>query len=200
MFPLGIIAAMGRSAVVGFFMDEGGLDFFGAKDIGSAVVGSRMPLAQHITRVFIPLMVLFLNSGMRSLAHRLVAGSHESWALLYPFHWTLYCCSFLHPKSLASNTCLTSHSSSLSTSSGGSCVKFGPCSSISLYGDSRPAWNTLWIFQFFGRSSWYATCEMTFMMVKGPCHLACNLMAGWLVFKFSSLARLCHQSYMHEIS
>ena len=131
--------AMGRLAVVGFFMDEGGLDFFVAKDIGSAAVGSRMPLAQHMTRVFIPLMVLFLNPTMRSLACRLVAGSHKSWVLLYPFHWTLYYCSLLHLKSLVSNTCSTSHSSSPSTRSGGGSVKFGPCSSVSLYGDSRLA-------------------------------------------------------------
>ena len=178
------MAARGRSVAAVFFMTEGGLDFFREKDIENITVEAGMVFTLWMVMAFMFPVCLVLNSTIRFSACRLPTGSHESWALLYPFHLTLYYCCFLHPKSLASNTCSTSHSSSLSIRSGGSLVKFSPCSSISLYGDSRLAWNMLWIFQFLERFNWYATCEMMFVIMKGPCHLAHNLMAGCLVCRF----------------
>ena len=62
-----------------------------------------------------------LNASIRSGACMFVAGSHESWAVLYPFHLTRYCFSFLLPNVLAPIVSLTSHSGlSLIISGGGS--------------------------------------------------------------------------------
>ena len=124
MFPLGMMVAIGRLAVVDFFMTEGGLDCLGVKDIWGVLIKTEILFIHHIVSAFILLVCLLLNSAIRSSACKLVASSHEPWALLYPFHQTLYCCCFLCPKSLASNTCSTSHFSSPLMRSGGSSMKF----------------------------------------------------------------------------
>ena len=82
MLPLGMMVMMGRSVAAGFFMTEGGLDFFGEKDISKATVGIGMPFACLTMMVFMLAVCLLLNSAIRSSACRLSAGSHELWALL----------------------------------------------------------------------------------------------------------------------
>jgi len=47
-------------------------------------------------------------------------------------------------------------------------MKLGPCCSVSLYGISREAWKTSWIFQVGGSRILYATWDIWETTLKGP--------------------------------
>src|SRR5712671_2898471 len=100
----------------------------------------------------------------------------------YPFHLIRY--SVLFHLFLLSLISSTLYSSSPLISSGGGSSKFLPCSFVSLYGNSRLAWNTLWIFHPFGNISWYVTGPNLFMTLKGPYRKARSFVMGCVVLMF----------------
>ena len=59
---------------------------------------------------------------------------------------------------------------------GGGDKKFGPCVVVSLYGDRRVAWNTLWILHMGGSQRWYMSGDRICAISKGPC---CLGTASW---------------------
>ena len=91
------------------------------------------------------------NSAINCGAWTSAAVSQELSLMGYPFHLIRYCS--LCPHFLLSMTFSTSYSGSPLIRFGGGWVKFGLCSSISLYGVRRFAWNTLCIFHCQGIST-----------------------------------------------
>src|ERR1700761_130781 len=87
--------------------------------------------------VYVCLLLLFLNSAISFGACTSAAGSHELSLAEYPFH--LIRKYFLRPLPIIflSRIFSTSYSGSPSIRSGGGRVKFGLCSSVSLYGVRR---------------------------------------------------------------
>ena len=82
----------------------------------------------------------FLTSSSACMSSSL---THESCAGEYPFHLTRYCFFFHQLKVCCFRIDSTSHSDVSSMMSGGGSRKFGPCSSVSLYGVKRGAWKML---------------------------------------------------------
>ena len=104
------------------------------------------------------------------------AVSQELSLVGYPFRLIRYCS--LRPRFLLSMTFSTSYSGSPSIRSGGGRVKFGPCSSVSLYGVRRFAWNTLCIFHCLGISTLYTASDNCSRTLKVALALA-SLMGRW---------------------
>src|ERR1700722_3810400 len=69
----------------------------------------------------------------------------------------------------------TSNSASPSMISGGGRGKLDPCCRVSEYGVRRPAWKTLWIVHDGGKSNWYATGDIRFVILNGPCRFGASL-------------------------
>src|SRR6266571_8691401 len=109
-----------------------------------------------------------LYSAISLSAWRFSFGSQELSLVGYPFHLTRKC--ILHPQPLGCTSRIfsTSNSCSLSIRSGGGWVKFGPCSSISLYGVIKFTWNTLCIFQCRGISSRSMASDNCSRTLNGP--------------------------------
>ena len=76
------------------------------------------------------------------------------------------------------------YSSSVPISSGGGCGKLGLCSKVFLYDNRREAWNTSWIFYCFGSFSQKAMEDMTWVISKGPVHLAESFLEGTWSLRF----------------
>src|SRR5882757_7731365 len=77
-----------------------------------------------------------------------------------------------------------SNSSSLSITSGGGSVKFGPCTSFSRNEDSSVAWKLGWIFHCLGSLREYVMAEMTFSMTKGPYRFGASFFDGTGTMRF----------------
>src|SRR6266702_822914 len=102
---------------------------------------------------FVWFCFFLLYSAISSSAWRFSLGSQELSLVGYPFHLTRKCILCPRPLGCASKIFSTSNSCSPSIRSGGGWVKFGLCSSVSLYGVIKFAWNTLSIFQCRGISN-----------------------------------------------
>ena len=72
----------------------------------------------------------------------------------------------------------TSYSSSDLIMVGGGDKKFGPCMAVSLYGDRKVVWNTLWILHVDSSRRQYVIGDRTCVILKGPCHLGDNFLEG----------------------
>ena len=68
--------------------------------------------------------------------------------------------------------------------SGGGRLKFGPCSSFSVYGMSKVAWNTLCIFHLMGSSSRYVSGPNTSLIWNGPSRFGAIFLDVYPVFRF----------------
>src|ERR1700735_5262287 len=98
------------------------------------ISSSNLPLLIYVA---LPFVLRCLNSAISLSACTSSAFSHELSLVGYPFHLTRKCILRPRPRAFSSRIFLTLYSGSPLIRSGGGRVKFGPCSSVSLYGVRR---------------------------------------------------------------
>src|ERR1700730_8732346 len=123
-----------------------------------------------------------------------LTGSHELCASEYPFHLIRYCSVLARPWRRLSRISSTLYSSSPATMSGGGSGKFGPWTSVSLYGCNCVALKTGCICHCRGRSSLYATSEIFLSIRNSPKCLAHNLKVGCVVLRCVPSNQTCSPS------